>query len=443
MAKNDILLNEIKDYDFSRIENRFSKAITDFPLSGFFSSAKDNLIEIVSDLIVTPGNIHTVTDDTFVIFREFTIMQKTYMSFCSKFFPKFYLNLTIDSSGDQLVGILKLVPNNNHQLSYFGLLKNRFKFGVSNGSSRISNIYASMYSNRFSSDGEYKEVKNQYEAIAKVNNWNVSSIVVFNEFIKFFSLLQNTDSRLGMLSKQIDAMWHSFISDDQVYTKLCLTNGGKYIYHEDGTDESFEDDFSDYITLLKGLVDNSNIFGEIFDEEVWPFPKSLVDKYGYSFLIEESNDKLVTKFKLSSKNEVFKLVKLILNGTDYYEQTTFSKYRNSDYTDDLIYDTNWRSIKPISRYNSSSRSSSDSYQYDDSLDSVVPLILLDDAIISTPSNNTKHTSSCSSCSTSSCSSSSSTSSCSSSSTSSCSSSTSSCSSSSCSSSSCGSSCGGC
>lgn len=429
MAENDILLNEIKDYDFSRLENRFSKAITDFPLSGSFSSAKDNFIEIVSDLIVTPENIHTVTGDMFVIFREFTIMQKTYMSFCSKFFPKFYLNLTITSSGDQLVGILKLVPNNTHQLSYFGLLKNRFKFGVSFGSSRISNIYVSMYSNRFSSDGEYKEVKKQYEAIAKIHNWDVSSIVVFNEFIKFFSLLQNTDSRLGMVSKQVDAMWHSFISDDQVYTKMCLTNGGKYIYHEDGTDESYEDDFSDYITLLKGLVDNSNIFGETFNEEIWPFPKSLVDQYGYSFLIEESNDKLVTKFKLDSKNDVFKLVKLILNGIDYYEQTTFNKYSNSDYMDDIISSLNYKSSR--SKYSNRGGSSSDSFQYDDSIDNIIPLILLDDEIISTTNNITTHTSSCSS----------------SSSISSCSSSTSSCSSSSCSSSSCssscGSSCGGC
>lgn len=423
MVKNDILLNEIKDYDFSRLESRFSKGITDFPLTGSFSSAKNSLIEIISNIIVSPNNIHTVTGDTFVIFREFVIMQKTYIVFCTKFFPKFYLNLSISNSDDQLVGVLKLIPNNNHRLSYFGMLKSKFKFGVK-ASSRISNIYNLMGVGKFSSSGEFKQVMHQYEAIAKLHNWSGSSFLVYNEFTVFFSLLQNTNVRLGMVSKKVDAMWHSFISDEQVYKKMCLSNGGKYIYHEDGTDESYENDFEDYITLLRAIVDNSNIFGEMFDEDIWPFPKFLVDKYGYSEFIEESNDNLVTKFNISSKSRVFKLVKLIFDGVDYHNQQIFKKYYDP-INDDRFSGVDYKSTK--SKYISfSKKTSSDRYQHHP-LDEAATLILLDDAIISTSSNDTNHTFSCSS----------------SSSTSSCSSSTSSCSSSSCSSSSCGSSCGGC
>lgn len=96
--------------------------------------------------------------------------------------------------------------------------------------------------------------------------------IIEKEFKRFFTMCgikKSTDSgRLGMYSRDVDNLWHTFILFTKEYTQFCKNTFGRYIHHEPRVKEiETDEDRAQARVNFKGFIET---YEQFFGEEIHP-----------------------------------------------------------------------------------------------------------------------------------------------------------------------------
>lgn len=87
----------------------------------------------------------------------------------------------------------------------------------------------------------------------------------FKRFIVMSVILKDTG--IGMYSKDVDNLWHSFILFTKEYTDFCTTFNGKFIHHVPEVEEKTPEKRAEVQKDFQQFIKN---YEELFHEEIHP-----------------------------------------------------------------------------------------------------------------------------------------------------------------------------